>query len=624
YNDYFVSGVGSKLGYYGGADKTTSVIVTGQDVNSQAVNPSFTGAAAITAGTAVVADYKVITTTLLGVTRTGISTDYGSAGRPTSPAMGAWEVAYFQSKASGNWADVGSWQSSKDNSTFVDVTYAPTKSAASVTVLNSHLITVAANATTPSLTINSGGKVTINSGNTLGVTGDLTINSDATNGTGTIVDANTNGGLTVSGTSTVNQSLQHYQLGTIRTWYLTPPVASATPTGMSSIRSYNEGTNTWNDPIANPITTMLAKTGYSVAPALAANNISFTGTLNTGNQNVSLTSRPDIANKAGFNLIGNPYPSYLDWTLVTANAANTALMRSTTMWYRTKSAGTYYFWTVNGDGVSSPIGVNAKIPPMQAFWVRANADGGTLALTNAMRAHAPASDKLLKAPAAKNTVNTLVRFQVSNGTNTDEAVLYFSSKASNGMDAYDAPKMSNENVDMPEIYTTLGSEQIVINGMNTIPLDTPIGLGFVAGNATSFSLLANEVSNLPADVKVILKDNITNVETDLTDGVATYQFSPVVTSSDRFSVIFRTPGAVTGLENKQDNSILVFSNAPHRLTVICNDLLNLGSIASVYNAIGQKLISQQLTGTSTQIRGTFTPGVYAVKVNNTTKKVIIN
>ena len=114
-------------------------------------------------------------------------------------------------------------------------------------------------------------------------------------------------------------------------------------------------------------------------------------------------------------------------------------MRSTTMWYRTKKLNqsselVYQFWTVNGDGLTSPNGASPKIPPMQAFWVRANSGGGTLALTNSMRSHAPDTDKLLKAPAAKNTEMTLVRLQVSNGTNNDEAVIYFSENAQNDVD----------------------------------------------------------------------------------------------------------------------------------------------------------------------------------------------
>jgi len=474
-----------------------------------------------------------------------------------------------------------------------------------------------------SLTVNPGAKLTLNN-NVFLTVGSLNLLSDATNGTGTFVDQNANGGLTVTGTSTVNQSLQ--AASALRTWYITPPVASATPTPALTIIKYfdetiNTGTATDNWVTA---TTMLAQKGYQVVP-VSGNDISFTGTLNNGNQNITLSSRTGTANYAGFNLIGNPYPSYLDWSLVTANTANAALMRSTTMWYRTKSSGVYNFWTVNGAGVGSPSNASSKIPPMQAFWVRANAGGGTLALTNAMRTHAPASDLLLKTPAAKNnTAKTLVRLQVSNGTNTDEAVLYVSGNASNGMDTYDSPKMSNNNVAIPEIYTTVGTEQLVINAMNTLPLDTPIGLGFVAGNASSFSLTANQISNLPAGVKVILKDNVTSTETDLTDGISTYRFNPVATSSDRFSVIFRSSGAVTNVETTLDNNLIVYSNAPQQLTVICNDKIQVGSMLSVYNAIGQKLLSQPLTSTSTQITGKFNPGVYMLKVNNTTKKVIIN
>ena len=626
YNDYYVSGTGSTLGNYAGSNKTVIPIVTlqtGNDGQSYVGDPVFTGAAAITAGTAVATDYKGTSSSLLGVTGSGIpTTDYASTNRTTTPSMGAWEVAYFQSKASGNWADVSSWQSSKDNSTFADVTYVPTSSAASVSILNSHTITVNTNSNTPTLTVNAGAKLTLSNGAALTV-GALNLLSDPTLGNGTFVDQNTNGGLTVSATSTVNQSLQ--AASALRTWYITPPVASATPANMSIIKSFDEPTNTWS----SSLTTINAKVGYQVVP-VSGNDISFSGTLNNGNQNITLTSRTGTDNYAGFNLIGNPYPSYLDWNLVTANTSNAALMRSTTMWYRTKKMNlssqlVYQFWTVNGDGVSSPNGAGSKIPPMQAFWVRANAGGGTLALTNAMRSHAPASDLLLKAPVAKNnTTKALVRLQVSNGTNTDETVLYASGNASNGMDTYDAPKMSNDNVAIPEIYTTVGTEQLVINAMNTLPMDTPIGLGFVAGNSSSFSLTANEISNFPAGVKVILKDNVTLAETDLTDGISTYQFSPLQTSSDRFSVIFRSAGAVTNVETPQDNSLIVYSNVPQQLTVICNDKILVGSILSVYNAIGQKLLSQALTSTSTQIAGKFSPGVYMVKVNNSTKKVIIN
>ncbi|MBV5342829.1 hypothetical protein JZU68_04170, partial [bacterium] len=46
----------------------------------------------------------------------------------------------------------------------------------------------------------------------------------------------------------------------------------------------------------------------------------------------------------GFNLVANPYPSYLDWKMV--SAANSGLL--TTAWFRTKNGtGDYIFATVN-------------------------------------------------------------------------------------------------------------------------------------------------------------------------------------------------------------------------------------------------------------------------------------
>jgi len=493
-----------------------------------------------------------------------------------------------------------------------------------VTVSNGGTLTIDAPTTIDAITIQRGGKVTNESSLNVAT---FTINSDAS-GTGTFTDSNPVGGLTVTGTTTVNQSLQHS--GALRSWYLTPPVASAAPSGMDAIKSYDEATYTWS--AHTP--TMVAKTGYIVNPTAAENNLAFTGALNNNDLDITLTSRTGIANKAGFNLIGNPYPSFLDWKQVcdyTADAGvtypNQLAMRSTTMWYRTK-AGSYTFYTVNGtSGVGTPVEASKNIPPMQAFWVRAVAGGGTLALKNTMRLH-ESTTNLLKASSLRKSANPLVRLQVSNGTNTDEAVLHISNNAANELDAYDSPKMSNENAAVPEIYTTVGSEKVVINGMNSIPMDQPLGLGFVAGNATSFSIKANEVTGLPSDVKLILKDNVTLKETDLTDGVSVYGFTPAVTNADRFSIIFRSPGAVTGLESAQKERVIVYSNAAKQLTILCNEALTQGSMVSIYNAVGQKLLTAPTTGASTLIQQSFSAGVYFVTVTGVgsklTQKVVIN
>ncbi|MCX6308101.1 MAG: hypothetical protein NTY32_04430, partial [Bacteroidia bacterium] len=130
--------------------------------------------------------------------------------------------------------------------------------------------------------------------------------------------------------------------------------------------------------------------------------------------------------------------------------------------------------------------------------VRAVAGGGTLTLKNSMRLH-ESTTNVLKAPSTRSIGDPLLRLQVSNGTNTDEAVIHFSENATNSLDDYDSPKMSNDNSAIPEIFTTVEGEKMVINGLNSIPMDQPIGLGFVPGNATSFTIKANEVTGLPSD-----------------------------------------------------------------------------------------------------------------------------
>lgn len=83
YNDYYVSGTGGRLGYYGG-NKITLPIIPGQDASSFALNPVLTNP-----GTTLDTDYK-IGVDLIGVNGTGITTDYASSIR-NNPTMGAWE-----------------------------------------------------------------------------------------------------------------------------------------------------------------------------------------------------------------------------------------------------------------------------------------------------------------------------------------------------------------------------------------------------------------------------------------------------------------------------------------------------------------------------------------------------
>jgi len=506
-----------------------------------------------------------------------------------------------------------------------------------VTVANGGSLTVNSSKIYNSVTVEVGGKLTLADGYTL--TAPVTLKSGSS-GTATFVDANT-----ASNPTAVTGIVEQY-LATTRNWYVSSPINNAVlPSGYTSYLYREPGDNVSTSYTGETAYWQGVTTGSSLAPGVGyiakpsgdAATLTFAtgseGHLNNGDIIVSLSKTGNVS-KPGYNLIGNPYPSYLN--VLSVLNANASLEK--TVWYRTQSTGTsptYYFETVN---TTSGVGTNdagtgmvtGSIPPMQAFWIKTNA-GTTVTFTNAMRSHAgnvTTSDGTvpttpLKARAVAS--QQLVRLQISNGTNNDETVIYSDPNAQNGFDVYDSPKMSNVNPLIPEIYTTAGTEKLVINGMNAIPLNQEIGLGFVPGSATSFSLKANEISNIPSDVKVILKDNVTLSETDLTDGTSVYEFTPETTTGNRFSVIFRTSSTVTGIDTNIGGDLSIGIDANNQIRVN-GSKMNGGSV-TVFNAIGQRLASAPINGTGTVIRQSLSSGVYLVTVTNagskTTKKVII-
>jgi hypothetical protein len=373
--------------------------------------------------------------------------------------------------------------------------------------------------------------------------------------------------------------------------------------------------NTWS----TSGTTMQPYKGYITTVSDNPKTVEFTGKINSGSISIPLTRfDASTANKYGFNLIGNPYTAYLDWKEVAT--ANASKMPTSTMWYRTNVSGGWAFSTVDGLGnkVPMPANVSDLIPPMQAFWVRASTVGNsTLDLTTTMLAHDNATGNKLKAPATPASERTIVRLQVSNATKTDELLIYTDALASNSFDWYDSPKMTNADANIPEISSVVGGENLVINGLNSLILDTELPIRFMTQTANAFTLKANEISNLPEGVKVILKDNGT--EFDLSNGTEYSFSSDVADNTDRFSLIFRAPQTTTGIKVNETMNALVYVNAQNQITIIANEKCNY----SIYNAVGQQIENGILNTKHETRNNKIASGVYVVKVNNQSTRVII-
>jgi len=604
YNDYYSTGSGAKsiMANNGTTDYSTMAAwrtATSKDANSVNVDPVFANASGTTA-------VSYLTNALMaGNPVAGITTDFGGNNRDaTTPHMGAWESAYFISTP----VNVSSL-----------TTLTPTSS---VTVVNGGVLTINQSTTINNIIVESGGQLTNASNQTLTATA-LNLHSDA-NGTGTYVD---------NGTSAITTANVQQYLTSGRNWYVSSPIGAATTGSLNSattIFNWDEPSEAWITPTNGA--TLNPMSGYISGTTIGTGVVTFSGTLNTGTKSISLTRTEGSGKvKAGFNLVGNPYPSYVNWRKATKTNVGP------TMWYRAKNSGNtaYVFDTYNAD---SKIGTNnngiaavdSLIPPMQAFWVQvAGNSTGSLTFDNTMRAHANSISNLLKVKSINNDVQKLLRLEVSNGLNSDEAIIVFNSLALNDSDSYDSHKMSNANPVVPEIYTKIRNDELAINGLSSINPPTELPLGFRTGQNNNFEIKATQMANFDSDTDIILRDNLLGTEQTLTDG-STYNFtSDAITTTDRFTIIFKSNSNSTDIKNNTNiKSISVYENANRQIVVNSSVSITEQSTVTVYNSLGQKLETKSFANGRTVLNKTYNSGVYLVSVTangkTTTKKLIIN
>jgi hypothetical protein len=479
----------------------------------------------------------------------------------------------------------------------------------------------------PSLVVRPKKALTVNNG-TISNSGTFILSSD-TSGTATLIDK---GIITGGGVFSVHQYLSVAG----RNYYMASPVSGANGSVVSGMYYYDEPTNSWKN-VANtdPLNPLI---GYIVNKS-SADSINFTGGLfNTANQSIVL-KRTAGAVKAGYNLIGNPYPSYVDLKAAMQTELNAGNLEPT-IWYRTKSIISpypYVFETVNTtSGVGTSISIPGRsvtqyLPPMQSAWVRvvSGKTSATIGFTNAMRSH---SDPLVSANRLRSAVaddNRVLRLRVSNGSNDDELVLVFNPGASDGYDAYDSEKMMTTSANMPQIYTVVDGVQLSIDGMNNVASANGLPLVFSTGEANRFTIRASEIRNIDPFIKFVLVDNQLQTSYDLTTGGG-YAFSTIgaVTTASRFTLLVENKSGVpTALSQPSilpDAQIYVDEN---KQIVVAKSGLNVNDKIVVVNSLGQIVASEGLIQSIIALTKRLIPGVYVVTATvgsrQYTKKVVI-
>lgn len=492
------------------------------------------------------------------------------------------------------------------------------------------------------LTVESGASVTVNAGQDLTITGNLnqegllTLESTAT----------TYASLIVNGISTGNVDYKrHVNLATANDLISAPVTgqtfgdfSTANPTIYQNpannteklFGGFNNDTNLYATyDIAIPSEAAIILTPGIGYRAGSTNNSTFTFTGTVNNKTVTTPIKIG-AFPSRWNLIGNPYPSYLK--VEDFINTNTAVMDPTTValygFNNETDSGATGIWTIYN---LNTIGTNPLITPGQGFYVAAASTTPTnISFSPSMRSIG-SSDDFIQGKSASENLN--LKLQITNSTKTFSTDFYFNNNSTLGLDpGYDAAVFGSSAPSFA-IYSHLieanTGRAMAIQSLNTKSSTNavvPLGINTKAGDEVTLRIAK---SNLPENIFVYLEDNVTNKITLLNEVNYTFTTTEDLASTGRFYLNFKTSKVLTVDDNLQKENGLQLYTTPNNILFI-NGQINETSTIYLFNIQGKKVMTRQIktNNISTQIDlSQYNSGIYIVQVKNNlinkTKKVII-
>lgn len=506
----------------------------------------------------------------------------------TDVVNGAVNGTYFMASIDG-----GDWNTPADWSTGV-----VPNAWANVTVVAGTETTIDADASANDLTIENGGKLTLNSGKTLAVGGDFLVKSTPT-GNGSFI--NKDGTLDV----TDNTWVQSYV--TSGTWHgISPPVQGV----ISDDLVFDNGVTvwlTWYDEL-NSHYEYVDYWGYELNPmqgymtwiedVVTDHTYTFSGDLNTSLPSMALPRAND-----GFNYVGNPFSSAIDW-------------EATSGWNRVNLNGAYYV-VYNGHSFASYVGgistppeasLTQNISMNQGFFVQSQVGGGTLSMTYDVCVH---DASLIKEVVE---VGKVVRLQLEDAGQMDETVLRFHDAATVDFDGnLDAHKMFSSDANYPQLYSTANEGMAI----NSLPSDyrEAIHMDVRGANGNEMTISLTESADFD---NLYLQDEYNGVVVNLME--ESYTFTYDASFTDRFTLFF----TVTGVnESNLLEGAKIF--AADKTIQVMLDGMDQANV-SVSNMLGQVVDTRKTSGSVTRIPVQHS-GIYLVTLRQgnqvSTQKVFI-
>lgn len=356
------------------------------------------------------------------------------------------------------------------------------------------------------LSIETGAMVTVNPDGSLTIGGTI-VNSSGVSGL--IIQSSSSGtGSLISETSNVEATFQRYIKGEPEAWHmLSSPVFNQTISGdFTPSGTYGDGTGydfyawyeqdtswvyllntefppTWND--VNGSNNFNLGKGYLVSYQDANPTLHFEGVLNTGNINISITNSALTGDPFGANLIGNPYPSSIDWKAA-AGWGRSDLEQSSggyDIWIWNDVAYNYGVFNSASANDEGTLGVSRFIAPNQGFFVLAG-QSGAITMNNNIRTH-QGSDNWLKSTKQFTDI-VFLTVESDDNLGTDEIMIGLEKDIATG----GTPKRFSFVTEAPSLFIPKNGQFYSAISGNNADKNPVVPISFIPGKNGNYSMTA--------------------------------------------------------------------------------------------------------------------------------------
>ena len=496
--------------------------------------------------------------------------------------------------------------------------------------------TIYANTSCNTVTVNPGAGLIVDTGITLTATNGLTLESSSTSYSSLILNGSALGTINyerhvnINGSgSTGNNDLISAPLTgqDFASFAVANPNIYNNGAGLYLFGPFEKATGTFVTYSETETSILDASIGYRAATS-DNGSLTFTGTAENGNVSNDIVNGGTI--NAKWNLIGNPYPSYINVQDFLSHdlggLTNIQLFDASTAAIYGYDGSAQNGWTIYNLSTITDLTV---IAPGQGFFISANpahTAAYDIEFTPAMRRTGTGDDFI----AGRNTELTYVKLSASTDNKTYVTDIYFNDNASLGLDVgYDAAFWGDTIPDFA-LYSHLvednSGQSIAIQSLNNTDIsDITISLGVHTNQGEQLTFSISE-STLPESVNLYLDDTVANTTTLL--NTTDYVMSPTTALSGTGRFFLRTSEALSTIDTYLEALNIFVLNDSKELIV--SGQLKENTLFELYDIQGRKVLATELDTSNIENRintASLSTGVYVTKIFNSsqikTKKVII-